>query len=160
MYKIDKFKGKNVYALVDAILIREFLINWLKENKKINVINLFEDTLNSHIDKFSSPLLLDFSILNIENIEYFIESVSGIFPALNIFSTDLDEKELIRKFKLMMFPLINGKSQFFRFYDPLFFSKLNEIFSQYNMQEDFIDLYSLLDEFNCYKETYTLRRII
>jgi len=59
MLKIDKFKGNNVYALVDAILISDFLKDWLASNPNIPIFNLFESTINSHIDLFSSPLLLD-----------------------------------------------------------------------------------------------------
>ncbi len=160
MLKIDKFKGNNVYALVDAILIREFLIDWINRNKNIGLINLFEGTVNSHIDKFSSPLLLDFSYLDILKIQEFVVGVHEVFPSLSIFSTDLDILKLSQKFKFMMFPQIDGKTHFFRFYDPLFFSKLNEIFSGYDMHDDFLDLYSLLDDFNNYKESYTLKRII
>lgn len=160
MFKIDKFRGEGVYALVDAILISNFLKNWLKLNPNLKVYNLFESTINSHIDYFSSPLLINITNLSLKEIENLVNKVDEIFPVISIFSTNLEESILLKKLKFMMFPLIQGEMKFFRFYDPLYFSNLKLIFNDLKCYEYFLDIFCLVDSLDSFERKHKLIRVI
>lgn len=160
MYKIEKFEGENIFALLDPILVTDLIQNWLKCHSNVKVYNLFDSTINSHIDLLASPLLLDVTYINIKEINELIRNVGEISPSLSIFSTNLDIKELLLKFKFMMFPEVRGKATFFRFYDPIFFSRLNEIYVEKNAYDGLLDVYSLIDVFKDYKENYIIKKVV
>lgn len=160
MFKVNKFKGEKVYALIDAILISDFLKNWLKLNSHLKVHNLFKSTINSHIDFFSSPLLINITNLSFIEIENLVLEIGELSPAISIFSTNLDETMVLKKMKLMMFPLVDGNMKFFRFYDPFYFSNLKLIFNDFRCYEGFLDLFCLIDNFKKYEMKNELIRVV
>lgn len=160
MYKFKEFKGNNIYILLDSILAADYMQDWFRNHNNLKRYNLFESTVNSHIDFFASPLLLDVTYLNSDKINEFIVNFSKLSSSLNIFSTNLDINELLIKLKPMMFPEIDGKRKFFRFYDPLYFSKLDEIFDDKKIYNVFSELYCLMSKKNSYKYELEIIKVV
>lgn len=159
MEYLQKLKSKYIYILVDTILVGDFLVDWLNCNK-VEVFNLFKGTLNSHIDFYSSPLLLNVSSLNIYKIDNLIQNIKKIAPALVLLNTNYETNEIVKLFKEMMFPLQDQELVFFRFYDPVFFSKINLIFEDINISNYFSDIYCLLEDMNSYQKENILKRVV
>lgn len=159
MINFKKFKGSSVWILVDPILIKDELRNELSKCKKINVVNLFKNTINSHIDFYSSPLLISIDSRGEVFLNRVVDLCAEASSPLIIFSTNVSEVRVIGNFKKMMFPIVDDKMNFFRFYEYHFFIKLKEIFSNEIIFDDFLDIYCLSDDYSSYSETLKIKKV-
>lgn len=157
---MKNIKGENVFLLVDPILISDQIKDILNKSKSIQVYNLFEGTINSHIDFFSSPLLLNYKNLNNSELGSIVDLCVQTKSALSIFSSKEKNDKKIAILKRMMFPIVNEKIQFFRFYESMYFSKLDRIFDNNKIYESFIELYLLVDDYESFEANYIFKRII
>lgn len=157
---LEELNSENKYLLVDSILIKEELKLWLKNKDSIKIINLFENTIHSHIDLFSSPLIIDITNVDIVDVEKLILSIPNSRQCLTIFSIKIELSKILNKFKFMMFPTVKGKVIFFRFYDPIYFSKLNFIFNDEFVFKNFRYIYCLIDELNSYESKLKLVKVL
>ncbi|QIO04787.1 DUF4123 domain-containing protein [Acinetobacter shaoyimingii] len=157
---MKKIKGENVFLLVDPILISDQIKDILNKSKNTQVYSLFEGTINSHIDFFSSPLLLNYKKLNDSELDSIVDLCVQTKSALSIFSSKEKIDKKIAILKRMMFPIVNEKIQFFRFYEFMYFSKLDEIFDNNEIYKSFIELYLLVDDYKSFEANYIFKRVI
>ena len=157
--KLFKKKSEmDVYFLIDPILVSEKIKKWIEKNDNLIVYKLFDSTINSHIDLYASPLLINVSKLSEKDINNFLFNTLKE-PVVNILVVD-SGKDIIRNLKDMMFPRVKEKMTFFRFYDPIFFSKIDQIFCNSKLFNDFYEVYSLVESYENYECELLLRKVV